>query len=74
MFKVSVLKLGSYFLSLKILLLNTFIFSLISTTLSVYRDESSIADYVTGGIITGAIYKANLGPAAMLVGAGLGMY
>lgn len=47
-------------------------FSLISTTLSVYRDESSIADYVTGGIITGAIYKANLGPAAMLVGAGLG--
>ncbi|CAH0727703.1 unnamed protein product, partial [Brenthis ino] len=50
----------------------TGIFSLISTTLSVYRDESSLGDYVSAGIITGAIYKANLGPTAMLVGAGVG--
>ncbi|XP_034824266.1 RPII140-upstream gene protein [Maniola hyperantus] len=50
----------------------TGMFSLISTTVSVYRDESSLSDYIIAGSLTGAIYKAMLGPAAMLVGAALG--
>ncbi|XP_026486082.2 RPII140-upstream gene protein [Vanessa tameamea] len=50
----------------------TGMFSIISTTVSVYRDQSSLGDYVAAGTITGAIYKANLGPAAMVVGAFLG--
>ncbi|CAH2107532.1 unnamed protein product [Euphydryas editha] len=50
----------------------TGIFSLISTTVSVYRDQNSLGEYVAAGTITGAMYKANLGPAAMVVGAGLG--
>ncbi|XP_073951118.1 RPII140-upstream gene protein [Choristoneura fumiferana] len=47
-------------------------FSLIATTISVYRNETSITEYILAGTITGAIYKANLGMAAMMVGAGLG--
>ncbi|XP_023951540.2 RPII140-upstream gene protein [Bicyclus anynana] len=50
----------------------TGIFSLISTTISVYRDESALSDYIIAGAMTGAMYKAILGPAAMLVGATLG--
>lgn len=37
-----------------------------------YRGVPAIVDYVTAGAITGAVYKANLGIAAMLVGAGVG--
>ncbi|XP_072940271.1 complex I assembly factor TIMMDC1, mitochondrial [Epargyreus clarus] len=48
------------------------LFGLFTTTLSVYRGDNSLVDYVSAGAITGALYKANLGPAAMVVGAGLG--
>ncbi|XP_063379566.1 RPII140-upstream gene protein [Cydia fagiglandana] len=47
-------------------------FSLIATTISVYKDQTSITEYILAGSITGAMYKMNLGMAAMLVGAGLG--
>lgn len=47
-------------------------YSLVSTTISVYRDQSSLGEYVAAGTITGAIYKANLGAAAMVVGALVG--
>ncbi|XP_068630444.1 RPII140-upstream gene protein [Battus philenor] len=48
-------------------------FCLVSTVVEVYRGiEASLIDYVMAGTITGAFYKANLGAAAMLVGAGVG--
>ncbi|CAK1604029.1 unnamed protein product [Parnassius mnemosyne] len=47
-------------------------FSLITTTVSVYRGDTSLIDYIFAGAITGAVYKANLGIAAMIVGAGVG--
>ncbi|XP_028179026.1 RPII140-upstream gene protein [Ostrinia nubilalis] len=47
-------------------------FSLIATTISVYRDDTSLVEYITAGAITGGLYKANLGLAATFVGAGLG--
>ncbi|CAH2253593.1 RPII140-upstream gene protein [Pararge aegeria] len=50
----------------------TGMFSLFTTTMSVYRDESTLSDYIIAGSLTGAIYKATLGPAAMLVGATVG--
>ncbi|CAG9560283.1 unnamed protein product [Danaus chrysippus] len=46
--------------------------NLLVTSISVYRNRSSLSDYIVGGSLTGAIYKANLGPTAMLVGAGVG--
>ncbi|XP_038210491.1 RPII140-upstream gene protein [Zerene cesonia] len=46
--------------------------SLIATTISVYRDKNSVIEYMIAGAVTGAVYKANLGLAASLVGAGLG--
>lgn len=50
------------------------IFSLITTTIAVYRGVPALVDYVMAGTITGAVYKANLGIAAMLVGAGVGKH
>ncbi|CAG9785161.1 unnamed protein product [Diatraea saccharalis] len=50
----------------------TGLFSLIATTISVYKDETSLVEYITAGALTGALYKANLGLAATFVGAGLG--
>ncbi|RVE50965.1 hypothetical protein evm_004374 [Chilo suppressalis] len=50
----------------------TGMFSLIATTMSVYRGETALVEYITAGALTGALYKANLGLAATLVGAGLG--
>ncbi|XP_041976650.1 RPII140-upstream gene protein [Aricia agestis] len=47
-------------------------FSFIATSISVYRDDSTIVEYVIAGAMTGALYKANLGTAAMLVGGLLG--
>ncbi|CAH2075166.1 unnamed protein product, partial [Iphiclides podalirius] len=47
-------------------------FSLITTTVAVYRGVPALVDYIMAGAITGAVYKANLGVAAMLVGAGVG--
>ncbi|CAG5035896.1 unnamed protein product [Parnassius apollo] len=47
-------------------------FILITTTVSVYRGDTSLVEYIFAGAITGAIYKANLGLAAMIVGAGVG--
>lgn len=49
-----------------------FIFSTIATTISVYRGDTSLIEYITAGALTGAIYKANLGTAAMVVGGLLG--
>ncbi|CAK1553515.1 unnamed protein product [Leptosia nina] len=48
------------------------IYSLIATTISVYRDKNSVLEYIAAGAITGSLYKANLGLAASIVGAGLG--
>ncbi|VVC96416.1 RPII140-upstream gene protein [Leptidea sinapis] len=50
----------------------TGLYSLVATTISVYRDKNSVLEYVVAGTITGAIYKCNLGLAASMVGAGLG--
>ncbi|KAL0840532.1 hypothetical protein ABMA28_015750 [Loxostege sticticalis] len=47
-------------------------FSLIATTISVYRGDTTLVEYITAGAITGGLYKANLGLAATFVGAGLG--
>lgn len=49
-------------------------FSTITTTLSVYNGNTSLIEYIAAGTITGAMYKVNLGFAATLVGAALGMY
>lgn len=51
-----------------------FIFRAITTTLSVYNGNTSLIEYIAAGTITGAMYKVNLGFAATLVGAALGMY
>ncbi|KAM3962936.1 RPII140-upstream gene protein [Aphomia sociella] len=48
------------------------IFSLAATTISVYRNETSLVEYIMAGAISGALYKVNLGLAATVVGAGLG--
>ncbi|KAG6460966.1 RPII140-upstream gene protein [Manduca sexta] len=50
----------------------TGMFSLIATTVSVYRGDTSLVEYITAGTITGALYKANLGLAATFVGATVG--
>ncbi|XP_060801249.1 RPII140-upstream gene protein [Amyelois transitella] len=50
----------------------TGMFSLIATTISVYRDDTSLIQFITAGAITGGLYKVNLGTAATCVGAGLG--
>ncbi|CAB3243878.1 unnamed protein product [Arctia plantaginis] len=50
----------------------TGIFSLTATTISVYRGNTSLVDYITAGALTGALYKINLGLAATFVGAGVG--
>ncbi|KPJ03796.1 hypothetical protein RR46_00526 [Papilio xuthus] len=41
--------------------------------IAVYRGESSLIDYIMAGALTGGVYKANLGVAATIVGATLGM-
>ncbi|XP_022816378.1 RPII140-upstream gene protein [Spodoptera litura] len=50
----------------------TGIFSLTSTTISVYRGDTSLIEFVSAGALTGALYKIDMGLAATLVGAGLG--
>ncbi|KAJ8732614.1 hypothetical protein PYW07_015213 [Mythimna separata] len=50
----------------------TGIFSLTSTTVSVYRGDTSLIEYISAGALTGALYKIDQGLAAVLVGAGLG--
>ncbi|XP_049866132.1 RPII140-upstream gene protein [Pectinophora gossypiella] len=50
----------------------TGLFSTLATTISVYRGDTSLIEYVAAGTITGALYKVNLGLAATMVGAGLG--
>ncbi|XP_053602522.1 RPII140-upstream gene protein [Plodia interpunctella] len=50
----------------------TGMFSLIATTISVYRDDTSLTQFITAGALTGGIYKLHLGTAATFVGAGLG--
>lgn len=47
-------------------------FSLLATTISVYRGDTSIVEYITAGAITGALYKVDLGLAATVVGGCLG--
>lgn len=50
----------------------TGMFSLIATTISAYRGDTTLIEYTTAGALTGALYKANLGLAAMIVGGSLG--
>lgn len=50
----------------------TGVFSLTSTVVSVYRGDTSLIEYVSAGALTGALYKIDMGLAAILVGAGLG--
>lgn len=50
----------------------TGVFSLTSTTISVYRGDTSLIEFVSAGALTGALYKIDMGLAAILVGAGLG--
>ncbi|XP_063890210.1 RPII140-upstream gene protein [Helicoverpa armigera] len=47
-------------------------FSLIATTISVYRGNTSLIEYVSAGALTGALYKIDMGLPAIAVGAGLG--
>ncbi|KAJ8732171.1 hypothetical protein PYW08_014901 [Mythimna loreyi] len=50
----------------------TGVFSLTSTTVSVYRGDTSLIEFISAGALTGALYKIDMGLAAVLVGAGLG--
>ncbi|XP_075970374.1 RPII140-upstream gene protein [Anticarsia gemmatalis] len=50
----------------------TGLFSLTATTVSVYRGDTSLIEYMSAGALTGALYKIDMGLAATLVGAGLG--
>ncbi|KAL4708375.1 hypothetical protein ACJJTC_019611 [Scirpophaga incertulas] len=47
-------------------------FNLIATTISVYKGDTSLVQYITAGAVTGGLFKANLGLGATLVGMGLG--
>lgn len=44
----------------------------IITTISVYREKSSIYEYLVAGSVTGSLYKINLGLRGMAVGGLLG--
>lgn len=48
-------------------------FRALSTSISVYRGKSGVLEHTIAGFVAGASYKFKLGPAAMLVGGGLGM-
>lgn len=50
----------------------TFYFRAITTGISVYRGKSSIYEYLTAGMVTGAAYKLNMGLRGMVVGGGVG--
>ncbi|KAJ2947096.1 hypothetical protein O0L34_g16442 [Tuta absoluta] len=50
----------------------TGLFSLTATTISVYRGDTSLVEYLAAGTMTGAAYRCHLGLAATIVGAGLG--
>ncbi|XP_026729395.1 RPII140-upstream gene protein [Trichoplusia ni] len=50
----------------------TGLFSLTATTVSVYRGDTSLIEYISAGALTGALYKINLGLPAVFVGAALG--
>ncbi|KAI5643803.1 tim17/Tim22/Tim23/Pmp24 family domain-containing protein [Phthorimaea operculella] len=49
----------------------TGLFSLTATTISIYRGDTSLVEYLAAGTLTGAVYRCNLGLAATIVGAGL---
>ena len=38
-----------------------------------YRGDTSLIEFISAGALTGALYKLDMGMAAILVGAGLGM-
>lgn len=40
----------------------TFMYMGVSTTMSVYRNKYSIFDYITAGVVTGALYKWKVFP------------
>lgn len=44
----------------------------ISTGISVYRGKTGIVEYVTAGMVSGVLYKLNMGPRGWLVGGGVG--
>lgn len=45
-----------------------------STAIAVYRGKNGILEHVSAGLITGAVYKANLGVRGIVVGGSLGMF
>jgi hypothetical protein len=47
-------------------------FAGISTTISVYRGKTGIVEYVAAGVVSGSLYKLNMGPRGWIVGGGLG--
>lgn len=46
----------------------------ISTTISVYRGKTGIVEYVAAGVVSGSLYKLNMGPRGWIVGGGLGKF
>jgi O-antigen ligase len=44
----------------------------ISTTISVYRNEYTVFEYIAGGMATGALYKWKMGPRGMFAGGCVG--
>ncbi|XP_071443639.1 complex I assembly factor TIMMDC1, mitochondrial [Hetaerina americana] len=45
---------------------------LVSNVVSAYRGEVGILEYVIGGVVTGGLYKCNMGLRGIAVGSGLG--
>ena len=60
-------KLFELFFPATVLLID-YIFSGITTVVSVYRGKSSIWEYLTAGVLTGSLYKFSMGPRGMLAG------
>ncbi|EFN88528.1 RPII140-upstream gene protein [Harpegnathos saltator] len=50
----------------------SFIFSALATCTTAYRAKIGVENYVFAGAVTGSLNRLNLGPRALLVGAGLG--
>lgn len=50
-----------------------FRFRIVTTSIQVYRGKSSLLEYIVGGSVSGAMYKANLGLQGVIVGGCLGI-
>ncbi|XP_077284990.1 RPII140-upstream gene protein [Arctopsyche grandis] len=47
-------------------------YTVVSTTIQVYRGKTSMLEYIVGGAMSGALYKANMGLRGAIVGGSLG--